>query len=95
MLLENLGNEVVGDGLAADLQHPRQPRRIRGSAQRQRRHLQDRRPALALLMQQRQVGIGYLDAKVRQQIMALGEGKIQVAVPDLAQLARHPKPVLP
>ena len=58
LLLEDLGDEVVGDGLAADLQRPRQPRRIRGSAQGQRRHLQDRGPTLASLMEQRQVSIG-------------------------------------
>jgi hypothetical protein len=89
------GDEVVGDGLAADLQHPGQPRRIGGSAQGQRRHLQDGGPSLASLVEQRQVGIGHLDAEVRQQVTALGQGKIQVSVPDLVQLARHPQPVLP
>ena len=75
LLLEHLGDEVVGGVLAADLQHPRQPRRVRGPAQGQRRHLHDRGPPLASLMEQRQVGIGYPDAEVRQQVTALGEEK--------------------
>ena len=95
LLLEDLGDEVVGDRMAADLQHPRQPRRIRGAAQGQRRHLQGRGPPLASLMEQGQVSIGDLDTEVRQQVTALGEGEIQVTVADLAQLARHPQPVLP
>ena len=57
--------------------------------------LQGGRPSLALVMEQRQVSIGHLDAKVRQQVTALGQGKIQVAVPDLVQLTRYPQPVLP
>ena len=72
-----------------------QPRRIRASAQGQRRHLQDRGPPLASLMEQGQVSIGDLDTEVRQQVTALGEGEIQVTIADLAQLARHPQPVLP
>jgi hypothetical protein len=88
LLLENLGGEVVGDVLGADLQHPRQARWIRVSPQGQRRHLQSGRPPLASVMEQRQVSIGHLDARVRQQVTALGQGKIQVAVPDLGQLPR-------
>ena len=60
LLVEHLGDEVVGEVLAADLQHPRQPRRVGGPAQGQRRHLQDRGPPLAPLVEQRQVGVGYL-----------------------------------
>ena len=80
---------------AADLERPLQPRRIRGSAQGQRRHLQHRRPPLAALMEQGQVGSGELDTEVRQQVTALGEGEIQVTIANLAQLTRHPEPVLP
>ena len=94
LLVEDLGDEVLGDRLAADLERPFQPLRIRGAAQGQRGHLQHRGPALAALMQQGQVGVGELDTEVRQQVTALGEGEIQVTVANLAQLARHPQPVL-
>jgi hypothetical protein len=46
-------------------------------------------------MEQGEVSIGDPDIEVRQQVTALVEGKIQVTVADLAQLARHPQPVLP
>ena len=95
LLVEDFGDEVLGDRLPADLEHPLQPRRIRGSAQGQRRHLQHRRPPLAALMEQGQVGSGELDTEVRQQVTALGEGEIQVTIANLAQLTRHPEPVLP
>ena len=75
--------------------HPGQPRRIGVAAQGQRRHLQDRGPSLAPLMEQGQVSIGYPDTEVRQQFTALVEGEIQVTVPDFGQLAGHPQPVLP
>jgi hypothetical protein len=54
LLLENLGDEVVGDVLAPDFQRPRPPRWIRGSSQGRRRHLQSRRPPLASPMEPRQ-----------------------------------------
>ena len=51
LLLEDLGDEVLGDRVAADVQRPRHPRRVPGAAQRQRRHLQRRGPPLAALVQ--------------------------------------------
>jgi hypothetical protein len=50
LLLEDLGDEVVGEACAADLNRPRQPGRIRGPAQGQRCHLQNSRPSLASLV---------------------------------------------
>ena len=80
---------------AADIERPRGPRRVPGAAQRQRRHLQRRRPPLAALMQQRQITGGDLDAEVRQQVAAVGQRETQVTVAKFAQLPRHPQPVQP
>ena len=95
LLVEDLGDEVRRDRMAADIQHPGQPRRIRGAPQGQRRHLQDRGPPLASLMEQGEVSIGDPDIEVRQQVTALGQGEIQVTVAQLAQLTSHPQPVQP
>jgi hypothetical protein len=46
-------------------------------------------------VEQGQVAAGDFDTEVRQQVTALGEGHVQGLVADLAQLARHPQPVLP
>ncbi len=46
-------------------------------------------------MQQRQFTIPDPHAETRQQLAALGHGKIQVAVTELAQFPGHPQPVQP
>ena len=46
-------------------------------------------------MKHREVGIGYLDAEVRQQLAAVGQGEIQVTIANFAQLTGHPQPVQP
>ena len=93
LLLEDLRDEVPGDRVAADLKRPRRPHRVLDAAQRQRRHLQRRRPALASVMQQRQVSRGDLHAEVREQVAAFGQRELQVTVAQLTQLTRHPQPV--
>ena len=95
LLIENFRDEVFGERTAADLQRPGGPRRVVGAAQGQRRHLQRRGPPLSALMKQRKLVGTDLDAEVGQQIAALGQGKIQVSVAELAQLARYPQPVQP
>jgi hypothetical protein len=72
LLVKDLGDEVLGDVVAADPQRPRHPRRVPGAAQRQRCHLQGRGPPPASLMKERKVIRADLDAKVRQQVTALG-----------------------
>ena len=47
----------------------------------------DRGPPLASLMKHRKVGIGYLDAEVRQQVAAVSQGEIQVTIANFAQLS--------
>ena len=95
LLLQHLGDEVLGDGVAADLKGSRRPGRVAGAAQGQRGHLQRRGPSLAAFMQPFKVGRADLDAEVREQVAAFGQREMQVTVPKLAQLAGQPKPVQP
>jgi hypothetical protein len=73
--VEDLRDEVLGDRMAVGIYGPRDPCRIPSTAQRQRRHLQRRRPPLGALMQQGKLGRADADAEVRQQVPALGQGQ--------------------
>ena len=64
--------EVSGGRLATGIKCPRHPRRIPAATKRQRRHRQRRGPALAALVQQRQLLSGALHTKPRQQVTAFG-----------------------
>jgi hypothetical protein len=73
----------------------RGPGRIGGVAQREGGHLQRRRPAFAPLVQQRHVIGGDIDAEISQEVAAVSQREVQVAVPKLTELTRHPEPVQP
>ena len=95
LLIEDLGGEVLGDLVAAELQRPPGPRRICAAAQRQRGHLQRCGPALASLVQQRRVVGRDLDTEVGQEVPAFRQREMQVTVAEFAQFPGHPQPVQP